>query len=178
MNAKLLRWIFIAGWPVLLTTCRPDDRTFLFEWPLPEQQLDIPAGLNVFGQYYFIFDPVPTFVDGLLASHQIDTSAIRAIVPAQARLVAVYPDGDFSFVARASLRLCRSGDGADKCGVEVFWRDPVPQQPSSTLDLVPHSVDVREFLFDEQVRIQLILEQLRDISPAMEVRLQIEFRAE
>lgn len=178
MCFKSLRLILIGVWPLLFVTCRPGDRPFLFELPLPDQQLEIPAGLNVFGQYYFIFDPVPTFIDGLLSSRQIDTSAISAIVPAEARLIAVYPDGDFSFIARASLRLCRSGDGADRCGIEVFWRDPVPEQPSSTLDLVPHSVDVKEFLLDDQVRLQLVLEQLRDISPAVEVRLQVVFRVE
>lgn len=173
-----LRICCLLALPLLLTTCRPDTPTFLFEYPLPDQQLEIPAGLNVFGQYYFNFDPVPTFIDGLLSSHQIDTAAIKAIVPGQARLVAVYPDGDFSFIARVSLRLCRTGDGTDKCGIEVFWRDPTPEQPSATLDLVPHSVNVKDYLLDDQVRLQLILEQLRDISPAVEARLQVEFRVE
>ncbi len=177
MRWMQMTWIIVCV-PLVASTCRPEQTVFLFEYPLPERQMEIPAGLNVFGQYYFNFDPVPTFINGLLQTHQIDTAAIKAIVPYQARLVAVYPNGDYSFIARLSLRLCVPGDPTDKCGVEVFWRDPTPEQPTNVLELVPHSVNVKEYLLRNEVKLQLILEQLRDISPAVETRLQVEFRVE
>jgi len=60
-------------------------------------------------------------------------------------------DGDFSFLNGLTIFL--SAEGMEE--VKVAWKDSIPEDPGSTLELETASADLKEYLFKDQFQLRI-----------------------
>lgn len=160
----------------LLSACKKNDPDFLFTIPLQDNDFAIPPTASSFQVHYFNIDNVPTNGAELFSTNNISTSDANAILPQTGRMTVLVGNADYDFIEQMSVRICDAGDFSENCGIEIFWRQPVPIGVGSILDLVPSDQDIKQYLLQDKVNIQVKLEQLRNNPPEfVETRLSLDF---
>ncbi|MCB0641752.1 MAG: hypothetical protein KDC44_08945 [Phaeodactylibacter sp.] len=169
-----LQWLILAAILPFLSCGKEED--FLFNLPFPVLNFTIPAGVNTLESHYFNIDSVPTNLINVALAQNFDPGAISAVRPREARLQSLFGNVDFDFVFEMTIQLCEVGDKTPNCGREIFWRQPVPENIGSFIDLIPNENDVKEMLEKDMVNIQVKLAQLRFTSPTfIEAQLSLDF---
>ncbi len=146
---------------ILLSNCKKDDN-FLFEIPY-QAQFTIPAGLNIFGSHIFEIRMIPSRLDSLLAFNNVDPADIKSINGRSARISAVFSNIPYNFVREAYIEVFDAND-PDRVWKEGFYRQQVPLNNGSDLDLIASLADLQTFLLEDSFNIRVRL-KLREISP-------------
>lgn len=162
--------------PLLFSNCKKEENPTLFDIPLPNIDFEIPPTASSFEVHYFNINNVVTNKEGLFSANNISESDAVAIVPKTGSLRSITNNIDFEFIEQMSIRICDEDDLSQNCGTEIFWRQPVPNNVGSILDLVPSDIDIKQYLLQEKVNIQVKLERLRANPPQfVETRLVLDF---
>lgn len=171
------RLFFFFLLPLCLFNCNPDDNlTVAFEMEYPNLTFEIPAGLNTVESHFFVVNDIPTNKDFFFGN--VAEADIQTIVPAFARISSL--DGnqvDYDFLFEISVRICASGTSIN-CTREIFWRDQIPVNIGSSVNLIPNDIDVKEILTGETFTIEVVL--LRMVSPPpsfINTRVELGFEA-
>jgi hypothetical protein len=161
---------------LLITSCKKDQDEILFPFPLQDIEFSIPPTASPFQVHYFNLENVVTNQEGLFSSNNIDANSDVRIVPLESSLNVLVGNIDYDFIEQMSIRICDAGDVSENCGTEIFWRQPVPLNVGNILDLIPSDIDVKRYLTQEKVNIQVKLELLRQNPPQfVETRLLLDF---
>lgn len=155
--------------------CNKDNDTILLAIPFQNLDFTIQAGLNPLETWYFNFDNVPTNALALFAANGIDTAGVNSITPNTGRLTSIFNDANYEILYEIAVYLCEAGDQDPKCGKEIFYRFPLPNNPGSFVDVIPNPVEVRDLILQEKVNVQLMLRFLSTPPNFMESRLALEF---
>lgn len=159
----------------LLLSCTKDEGEVLFEMVYPNFEVSIPPGLGTLSSHVLNISNIDTNIDFFLNNAGITAEQLNTISPARATLTSL--DGfDFDIIDEISIRICDPQD--INCNLEIFYLDNIPFNIGAELRMQPTLADVKQFLTLEQFRIELVIVQLRDITPILiESELDISFEA-
>jgi hypothetical protein len=161
---------------LLVTSCNKDRDEIIFPFPIQDIDFSIPPTANTFQVHYFNLEDVVTNHEGLFSSNNIDENSDVRIVPLEASLNVLVGNIDYDFIEQMSIRICDAGDVSENCGTEIFWRQPVPLNVGSVLNLIPSDIDIKRYLTQDKINIQVKLERLRQNPPQfVETRLLLDF---
>lgn len=155
--------------------CNKEDDTILFEIPFPNLDFTIQAGLNPVETWYFNIDNVPTSALALFAANNIDTAGVRSLVPNTGRMLARFNDAEYDFVYEIAVYLCEEGNQSPKCGKEIFYRFPLPNNPGTFVDLIPNPVEVKSLILKDKVNVQVMMRFISPPPQFIETRLDLDF---
>ncbi len=163
--------------PFVIVFCRDkDELRVLFEMPYQNLLFEIPAGLSHFEAHYFVLRDLQSNADFFLDNNGKTAEQITAVNPHSAQLWAVDGNIDFEFVDEVSVRIYLE-DEPNKWK-EIFYRDQIPLNIGSKIDLIPTSVNVKDFVLEENFSIEVVFARMRTQSPSfIETRLDFVFDA-
>jgi len=171
----MIRVFFLFASIALLWSC--NDREELFEM---EYTTDVAysAGITQFQIHFQDMFGIDTMSDDLLAANNLTREEISSIVPKEARLVNIQSNDGLDFIQDITISVFE-GDSFNPDEVsnltEVFFRESVPQDQRSFIDLLPSLPDVKNNLFEEDFNMR-VRTQLRVPPPStIEARLTVTF---
>jgi len=157
--------------PFLLLNCNKDD-VELFRMDYREN-FEIQGGLSAFFQWQFEVNNINTRKSTYLTTHSVGEAEITSINPQSARLTSV-SGIDFRFIKCISIRIYEDDPTQYR---EIFYRDNIPFNIGSTLDLLPTLINAKIELLEEEFNI-LVNMEYRDQTPqTIEVVMDLEFAA-
>ncbi len=157
-------------------SCNKDDREVLFElnFPPPPITFNILPGLGTFDTHVYTQSPIPTKFASKLANSGHSIEDVGIIQAKEAELSSIFGDVNLDFIHRVSVFVFDPFNPADK--VEFFYLDPVPFRDQTTIRLFPGITDVKEWMQEEFVGIEVRLD-FREISPSfVEMELEMDLR--
>jgi len=171
---KLFYYLLI---PFLFLGCSKEQPSLL-RITIPIQSFSVDAALNPFMTHYIPINNVTINAMAALDAAGIDTASITKILPGSATLTVPFNDAKLNFIQAMSIRICKLGDNRQNCGKEIFFREPVPENANFDLGLVPSDIgDIRDFLFEQTVNLQVKLERMRDNPQGtFDVQVELDFR--
>ncbi len=176
MHLMRIHWgfVFSLGVFLLFSGCKKEEDLPGFDMQY-QQEFTMQAGLGAFVTHHFYFKNLPTRYNSLLTQFGKTDEDIKRILPAQAQLVGVFGDADFSVIEEAVLRVYSESDPAGI--LEVAYRFPTPIDPSNTFDIIPGLADAKKIMSRERFSIDLAL-RLRNITQdETPVRMSLKFKA-
>ena len=164
------RYLLIFLLPLFLTNCKKDENV-LFRMEYTEA-FEIQAGLNTFETHHFLLKNINTNINSYLANYGGSASELLAINPRSARLETLFSNATYDIITDISVRMYLDDPTDYK---EIFYREDVPFNTGSNLDLIPTLVDVKEMLTDERYSIDVAF-LFRETPPEfIESRLTFDF---
>ncbi len=163
--------------PVLFLGCSKEEPSLL-TIAIPIQSFSVDAAINPFVTHYIPINGVNINAMAAIDAAGIDTASITKILPGSATLTVPFNDARLNFIQAMSIRICKLGDNQQNCGKEIFWREPVPENASFDLGLVPSDIgDIRDFLFEPTVNLQIKLERMRDNPQGtFDIQVELDFK--
>lgn len=153
------RILFLFLATILFSNCGKDE-TILFSMPY-QDSFEIPAGLNTIDNHYFVLENIPTNKTSLFNANNVTDEDIVTINPESCRLTAVF-NSEYGFLFDVSVRMY-TDDPLDY--KEIFYRENIPENTGSQLDLIPTLVNVRDFMMEETFNVEIVLIRPRVPSP-------------
>ncbi len=165
---KILLFAVVA---LLLGACKKEEIS-LFDM-VYRKDFSIQAGLSTIDNHHFRLTNIPSNSDTLFTVHSVTLEDITSITPKSARLTAIFANVDYSFLFNVSVRIFKDDPDVYR---EIFYRDNVPANTGDFLDLIPTLVDVKEYMKDEKINIDVVLIRPRTTPSAfIETRLDFSF---
>lgn len=170
---------FLFGTILLLTSCRNnEDEVFEMRF-----ELDVvyEAGLSQFEAHFIDSYNIATRIEDLLAASGRSREDITAILPKSAEIVNQQSDISLDFVRNI---IVESFDGSilnpdiKENETEIFFRDPVPVERTTFIQLLPSLPDVKEQLLEDSFNISLRSELRAPPPSTIEARLILRFTAQ
>ncbi|MBK8489880.1 MAG: hypothetical protein IPL49_02985 [Saprospirales bacterium] len=155
--------------------CNKNNDTILLDIPFQNLDFTIQAGLNPVDTWYFNMDHVPTNALALFAANGIDTAGVNSITPNTGRLTSVFGDANYKFLYEIAVYLCEEGNQAPKCGKEIFYRFPLPNDPGPFVDVIPNPVELKQLMLQQKVNVQVMLRFISPPPTFIESRLELDF---
>ena len=166
------RLFFLLSLPILFSTCGNDATGFLMQY---QRDFEIRAGLGVFDIHVFELNGIPTNKEAFFTANGVLESDITQIIPQNAALSINFDNVEFGFVRTVIVEIFTRDELR---GREIFFREELPQNIGTQIDLIPSLPDVKDLLTQDEFNVRIEL-QLRDISPQfIETRFDFEFFAE
>ncbi len=153
------RFLYFFSLIFLLSNCTKDEPV-LFSMPYQET-FEIPAGLNTVDTHYFVLSDISTNKTNFFNANNITDEEVVTINPESCRLTSVL-NSEYDWLFNVSVRMYTDNPDAYK---EIFYRDNIPANTGSQLDLIPTLVNVRDFLVAETFTVEVVLERPRVPSP-------------
>jgi hypothetical protein len=160
-------WFLLILLPIL--SCRKKENGFSMTY---KRQFTLGIGLDAFSSHNFVFKDIA--VDTavfFLANGSIGSSEITRIEPQSMNLRPIFNgSGDLSIIERVEVWIS-DPNRPNLTPKIIFFRDDVPLNTSSQLNLVPNGENVRPFLVDGShftVRINLRLRSFTERSVDLE----------
>lgn len=173
------KFILLLLFPLFFFNCKKDDPR-LFTITIPLTDFNISNSFQTFEEHFIPGNSgLPVFVNVTqqFENAGYDIAAINKILPLRAQLSANFNEVRLDFIRAMSIRVCQSVETNNTCAQEVFYRDPVPENPGFAINLIPSAVsDVQEVIYTDNLFIQLRLEELYFSPPQnFSVRLDMTF---
>ena len=124
-------------------SCNKNDK-FLLEMPY-KQKFSVNAGLDSQKTWFFNIKDIRSSRKELFSVNGIEESEITKINPGKAKLINVFGGDDYGNIEKISVQIFT--DDRDKAK-EIFYRDDVPPNTGSDLDLIATLVDLNDYLED------------------------------
>ena len=166
--------IFLFLLPILFYSCGDNlvglDMSY-------RQNFEIPAGLNTFDTFGFVFQDIPTNKNTFFAANDVTEADITSITPREARLSVNFGDEDLYFVREIVVEILTeevNSEGNPRWK-EIYFRENVPINTGQSIQLLPSLPEVTEELTSDQfsVRVEMLF---RDITPTfVDTRLEMVF---
>lgn len=116
----------------------------------------IPAGASTIESQNFIIENIPSNALGFYAQNNAKDGDIIKIIPKFGRISAKFNDGDFIFVNRVFVYIYPTGQPGKK--TEVFYRDDIPVNTGSIINLNPGIANVKEIVSSERYTMEIRLD--------------------
>ena len=168
---KITKLALLLIIPLLFSTCKGDGLGFTMTY---QRDFEIQAGLNVFDTHVFPLNGIASNKEVFLSTNDANESEVTEIVAREAALSINFANEDLVFVQEVVVEIFNRNDIVGK---EIFYRENIPLNTGTRLDLIPSLPDVRAFVMQEEFNVRVEL-KLRDISPQfLETRLDFQFFA-
>lgn len=165
--------------PIVHFSCDKDEPA-LFSITVPLTDFNVFTTFNEFDRHFIPGNDgfaVTVNVAQQIADAGFEMSDFSKIVPGAARISANFNEERLDFIRAMSIRVCQEIGTNNSCAQEVFYRDPVPDNPGFAVNLIPSAVDdVQETVIADELFIQLVLEELWFNPPSnFSLRLEMTF---
>lgn len=168
----IVRVCCILGFLVMLG-CEKDSKNSSFEIPL-QRDFYVNAGLSPIIGHFYEFTNVPTNVSFLLDQSNVIKGDVVEIAPLTCRIETVFGSSNLDFLFEVTVSIAPASD--PDLRYEVFYRDPVPDNTGTTLDLIPTLANVMDVMCEDNIIVTLSFVQLRNTNASdFEGRLLMEF---
>lgn len=160
---------------LVFTSCKQEEELFEITY---ETEVVFSAGISQFEAHFQDMFGINTMSEALLVANNRTEEEIMAIVPKQAELINIQSSESLDFIRNISIRIF-DGNAFDPTNVtnitEVFFRENIPQDRRSFINLLPSLADVKDRLFEDRFNIS-VRSELRVPPPnTIEARLRITF---
>lgn len=159
----------------LATGCRKDAKPPIFEMSYLNQEIEIPAGLNVFESHHFFIHDIPTAATNYLRLNNLEKEDIESILPKSCRFINIASSAGYDFLYEVSVRIFSKEKPELK--YEIFYDDLISERTGTVLNLIPNDNSVKDLLLNNSYSLEIILKQLRD-TPREFIRTRIELTFE
>lgn len=132
---------------------------------------EIPASASTILSHNFIIDNIESNAQKFYENNNATDKNVLRIVPRFAKISAKFNDADFAFVNRAIVYVYPVGDPSSK--TEVFYREDVPINTSSVLNLNAGLADVKNIVSAERFTVEVRLDVRGQ--PSRNIETQIDF---
>ena len=169
--------IFLFLLPILFCACGDDGPGFDMSY---RQDFEIPAGLNTFDTFGFVFRDIPVNKNAFFAANDVTEADITSITPREARLSINFGDEDLFFVREVVVEILTKevDNEGNPRWKEIYFRENVPLNTGQSIQLLPSLPQVTEELTSDEftVRVEMLF---RDITPTfIDSRLEMVFLAQ
>jgi len=168
------RWVWI--WIVLIGIggCHKDDGPKAVFTVESTSSFTIPAGLNTVETHYFVVNNIPSTLEAQLKSHNLTLEDLEKINPLQCRLLALDGTPTYQFIQDISVMIYTKKNPVKR---EIAFMEPVPLNTSSTLQLFPTLIDVKDYLTSSVYSVEIRLRLRGFPSRTIDTRLDLAFEA-
>jgi len=164
---------------LLLSSCKKNEEQ-LFEMAY-EFDVIFEAGLTQFQVHFIDTYALDTRLNELLAASGRSRSEISSIVPKSAEMINLQTSVALDFIQDISFRVFDGSQFTPEEMLniqEVFFRDNLPQDQRTFIDLLPALPDVKDYLLEDKFNIGIRV-QLRAPPPStVDARVRIKFAAQ
>ena len=152
------KYFLLLTIPLLFWQCQKEDPSlFIIAIPLTDFYIS-----NTFQDFEEHFVPgnngeaVFVNVTQQFENAGYDISQIKRIIPKTARFCANFNEARLDFIRAMSIRVCNEVGTNNVCDQEVFYLDPVPDNPGFSVNLLPSADnDVQDVIYTNELFIQL-----------------------
>jgi hypothetical protein len=159
---------------IFLSSCKEENTGPGFDMTF-RQEFTIQPGLNVFSVHHYFLKSIPTHYNQLLDENNKTDADILRIEPSQINLSGVFGDANFDFIEEASIRVYLESDPTDY--LEFAYRYPVPLETGNNLGMIPGLANVKRFLNQERVSIDISLRLRNTTTEEIQARLDWIYKA-
>jgi hypothetical protein len=142
--------------PLVLISCKGDQRQKLFEMAFPNITFTLPAGLSGILPRVFELDNLPSNIAFYLKNASTDTTAISGILPTSATIYALDASTDFNFVREVSVRVCKAGSAVCTPADEVFYAENILNRSGGKIRLIPTEGNARRRLVKDRFKLEIL----------------------
>ena len=171
---KFLSYLFLAA--LFLTSCNNnEDEIFELSY---ETDVIYEAGLSQFEAHFIDNFDIDTRIDALLAARGRTREDIEKILPKSAEIVNTRNDVSLDFIRNLVLRVFEGSPfdpNQKENETEIFFRDNVPQDRASFINLIPSLPDVKDQLLEEHFNFTIRTELRAPPPNTIEARLRLRF---
>lgn len=156
-----------------------NDQEELFELTY-EVDVFYTAGLTQFQAHFQDIFALDTNIEAILVANNRTQTEISSIVPKSAEIVNIQSSEGLDFIQNISIRVFDGSqfNPTDQENItEVFFRDNVPQDRRSFIDLLPALPEVQDRLFEEDFNLSIRTELRVPPPTTIEARLRVTFVA-
>jgi hypothetical protein len=162
---------------ILITflSCDKEDNP-IFRVVFNPVTISVSPTMSAFEEHSFLAR-VQTNYKNTFDANGSNPDSINYVRPMNARLNTIF-EGDLDFIRAMSIRICPVGSSnTSNCGMEAFWRDPVPNNVNSEINLVNSNInDIKDLVLNDEVEIQIILERLWSAPDRVfDIQVRVEF---
>ena len=160
---------------LVFASCNNEEELFEMTY---ETDVVFSAGISQFEIHFQDMFGINTMSEALLVANNRTTEEVMSIVPKEAQLINIQSSQSLDFIQDISIRIF-DGDAFNPTDIsnitEVFFRENVPQDQRTFINLLPSLPDVKDRLFEERFNIS-VRSQLRVPPPStIEARLRVTF---
>ena len=170
--------LFLLVSLLIFASCNEQEELFELTY---EVDVVYNSTQNQFEAHFQDIFGIQTMIESFRVANNITEDQIKSIVPKEAQLVNILTDQGLDFIQFISIRVFDGSafDPSDVTNVsEIFFRDNVPQDQRTFINLLPALPDVQDRLMEDQFNIS-IRSELRFPPPGtIEARLRITFVAQ
>jgi hypothetical protein len=171
MNFKLFA---LLAFTFFLSSCKKEEIGPGFDMTF-RQDFTIQPGLNVFSVHHYYLKNLTTHYTQLLDDNNKTDADITRIEPSQVNLSGVFGDSNFDFIEEASIRVYLESDPTDY--LEFAYRYPVPLETGNNLGMIPGLANVKRFLNQDRISIDVSLRLRNTTNEEISARLDWIFKA-
>jgi len=171
---KYLSYLFLAA--LSLISCA-DNEDELFEL-VYEVDIIYEAGLSQFEAHFIDTYDIQTRISGLLAASGMTRDEVTRVLPKSAELINTRSDVSLDFIQNITLRVFEGAlfiPDEKQNELEIFFRDPVPQDRATLINLIPSLPDVKEHLLEDTFNFTTRSELRAPPPNTIEARLRLRF---
>lgn len=108
----------------------------------------IPAGASTFLSHYFIIEDIKPDFATFAKNNGKSITDVKKIIPKLMRINARFGDANFGFISRVFVTIYPHKEPSKK--VEVFYRENIPVNTGTILDLNAGVADMKSLLTDDK----------------------------
>jgi hypothetical protein len=171
---KYLTFLLLA---ILSLTSCGDNENEIFEISY-DANIFYEAGLSQFEVHFIDNFDIPTLINARLTASGRTREDINKILPKSAELVNIRNDIGLDFIRNLELDVFEGSVLAPNIKenqTEIFFRQDVPQDRSSFIDLIPSLPDVKDYLLEETFNFTIRTELRAPPPNTIEARLRLTF---
>ena len=162
---------------ISLLACNDQEELFDLTY---EVDVVYTAGLPAFEVHFQDIFGLDTMIEEFLVANDRAQTEISSIVPKSAELVNVQSSEGLDFIRNISIRVFDGNQfnpNEQDNITEVFFRENVPQDRRSFIDLLPSLPEVQDRLFDEDFNLSIRTELRVPPPSTIEAKLRVTFVA-
>ena len=135
----------------------------------------IQAGLNTVETHHFLVKNLTSSFQAQLETRNLSLDDLSIIKPLSMVITSLDPDIEFSFISSVTTNMYMVDP--DK-GLEIYFREPVPINTKSTLELFPSLLNIKDIISQPLFNIDVMLRLRTFINRNIDVRLDMVFQVE
>jgi hypothetical protein len=139
------------------------------------EEFTIPAGIGNFQVHHFYIRDIASRYQAILDQQGKTDADITSILTAEASLNGVFSDADYALINQVSLRVFEEGKPDN--WVEIAYREPVPTDPGSRLDLIPTLANSKSFFSKTRYSLDVVIYLRGTTQVETQTRLNLKMRA-
>lgn len=170
-----LACLFLCSMTLLLSGCKTDQRTELFEMS-HFIDFELQAGLNTLETHFYRTSGIQSQFQAQLDALGRPASDVVSVTPKYAELSTVFGDQDLDFIRQVFVRIYDLSD-PENTNSEIFYLDPVPPNTRKVIRPFPGLSNVRDIAAEPVFGVEVGI-SLWEVTPrSFDMRLEFELSA-